>query len=185
MGHSRSQPQKTSPLPQKMSRLHGSCGTRLPRGGRAGRVLPAADAVAAKAEGVAHKPHRNQTKRLALRPNLRAKRVRAHCVEHYPSGDAGASTAAERRFPSADKIPRFHGFRSTRLPRDGRVGRVLPAADAVAAKAEGVGHPYAAFSPRCASTAAKLTSTASGEGLPPTFLPKRLTSAAHSAKLKR
>ena len=53
MGHSRSQPQKTSPLPQKMSRLHGSCGTRLPRGGRAGRVLPAADAVAAKAEGVA------------------------------------------------------------------------------------------------------------------------------------
>ena len=117
-----------------MSLIH----TRLPRGGRVGRVLPAADAVAAKAEGVAHKPHRNQTKRLALRPNLRAKRVRAHCVEHYPSGDAGASTAAERRFPSADKIPRFHGFRSTRLPRDGRVGRVLSAADAVAAKAEGV-----------------------------------------------
>ena len=36
--------------------LHGSFGNWLPRGGRVGRVLPAADAVAAKAEGVAHRP---------------------------------------------------------------------------------------------------------------------------------
>ena len=45
--------------PQKMFLLHESTGTRLPRGGRVGRVLPAVVADTAKAEGVAFHTHRD------------------------------------------------------------------------------------------------------------------------------
>ena len=74
--------------------IHGSLARELP-----------------KAEGVAHKLHRNQTKRLASRPNLRAKRVRAHCVEHYPSGGAGASIASGAGLPLGRTTPK-----PTRIP---------------------------------------------------------------------
>ena len=85
--------------PQKMFRLHEFCGTRLPRGGRVGRVLPAADAVAAKAEGVVH-PSAAIFPRCA---SPSAKRttlciVSAHCVEHYPSGAPERAPRAERGF---------------------------------------------------------------------------------------
>ena len=130
---------------------------------------------------------------VALRPKAtpsvsRLRRETAHRRRSRGREGAFCRTAGvvrEDKIHRPQKMFRLHEFCGTRLPRGGRVGRVLPAADAVAAKAEGVVHPSAAIFPRCASTAAKLTSTASGEGLPPTFLPKRLTSVAHSAKRKR
>ena len=84
--------------------------TWLPRGGRVGRVLPAVVADTAKAEGVAYKPQQFHTLRIL-------------------------NSRAERGFPAAEKILLLHKSFNTRLPRGGRVGRVLPAVAVTASTA--------------------------------------------------
>ena len=67
---------------------------RLPRGGRVGRVLPAADAVAAKAEGVAIGRTTPKPTRIPMRPNLQA----------YPPNPTAAAQRKKLLFPQAAAV---------------------------------------------------------------------------------
>ena len=76
-----------------ISSIHGSLA----------RELPKAEGVALNTQQFPHVAH-------PPRPNLRAKRARAHCVEHCPLWGR-RSERSERRgaSPAADRIPLLHG----------------------------------------------------------------------------
>ena len=98
------------PAAEKISLLHESVGTRLPREGAAERLreLPSA----AEYSHVAPLPAKPTTPRV----------VSAHCVEHYPAGCAGASTASGEGLP----IGRRKCSDYMSLPVPGSLARELP-----------------------------------------------------------
>ena len=128
---------------EKIFRLHESFNTRLPRGGRVGRVLPAADAVAAKAEGVDFNTCRDRCDAATQKAVLRTVRTvlpsrcaaaegnslslapaaRASSLAREPWGRVAGVARTDYNL-SAEKIFRLHESRGTRLPREGAAERL-------------------------------------------------------------